>query len=174
MVSSAGVVTVGSRSSSLDQGLNTHVRALYFGVNRSSVKRYAKIAEEGRSLAPKKRPGPSRRWTSAPGVFSKRTSKNAPWPPSPSVASISGGLSVSRSLGLSVSESTMSRMVGRLGWSRKNTAGSGRARRVSEGGLAADGSQVGRRRPSGVRGRDGHQRFAFTALRLVARGPAPS
>jgi transposase len=26
-------------------------------VSRSSVKRYAKLAEEGRSLAPKKRPG---------------------------------------------------------------------------------------------------------------------
>jgi transposase len=28
-----------------------------FGISRSSVKRYAKLAEEGRPLAPKKRPG---------------------------------------------------------------------------------------------------------------------
>jgi hypothetical protein len=49
---------------------------------------------------------------------------------------------------------------------QKKIAGSGRARGVSEGGLAAYGDRGGRRRAVGVRRRDGHQRFAFASLSL--------
>ena len=41
----------------LRRGTAKSEAARSFGVSRSSVKRYAKLAEEGRSLAPKKRPG---------------------------------------------------------------------------------------------------------------------
>jgi transposase len=41
----------------LRQGTTKSEAARTFGVSRSSVKRYAKLADEGRSLAPKKRPG---------------------------------------------------------------------------------------------------------------------
>src|SRR3712207_7860254 len=41
----------------LRRGATKSEAARSFGVSRSSVKRYAKMAEEGRSLAPKKRPG---------------------------------------------------------------------------------------------------------------------
>jgi transposase len=41
----------------LSRGTTKTEAARSFGVSRSSVKRYAKLAEEGRSLAPKKRPG---------------------------------------------------------------------------------------------------------------------
>src|SRR5215204_533706 len=41
----------------LRRGMTKSEAARTFGVSRSSVKRYAKLAEEGRSLAPKKRPG---------------------------------------------------------------------------------------------------------------------
>jgi transposase len=41
----------------LSRGATKSEAARSFGVSRSSVKRYAKLAEEGRPLAPKKRPG---------------------------------------------------------------------------------------------------------------------
>jgi len=41
----------------LGRGATKTETARTFGVSRSSVKRYAKLAEQGRPLAPKKRPG---------------------------------------------------------------------------------------------------------------------
>src|SRR5215216_4480579 len=41
----------------LRRGMTKSEAARTFSVSRSSVKRYAKLVEEGRSLAPKKRPG---------------------------------------------------------------------------------------------------------------------
>jgi transposase len=41
----------------LRRGVTKSEAARTFSVSRSSVKRYAKLAEEGRPLAPKKRPG---------------------------------------------------------------------------------------------------------------------
>ncbi len=41
----------------LGRGMGKSQAARTFSVSLSSIKRYAKLAEEGRSLAPKKRPG---------------------------------------------------------------------------------------------------------------------
>ena len=41
----------------LQQGMGKSEAARTFSVSLSSVKRYARMADEGRSLAPKKRPG---------------------------------------------------------------------------------------------------------------------
>ena len=41
----------------LDRGTNKSQAARLFGVSLSSVKRYAKMAHEGRTLAPRKAPG---------------------------------------------------------------------------------------------------------------------
>jgi transposase len=41
----------------LERGMGKSQAARTFSVSLSSIKRYAKLAEEGRSLAPKKRPG---------------------------------------------------------------------------------------------------------------------
>ena len=41
----------------LGRGRTKSEAARAFGVSRSSVKRYAKLAQEGRALTPKKRPG---------------------------------------------------------------------------------------------------------------------
>ena len=73
----------------LRRGTAKSEAARSFGVSRSSVKRYAKLAEEGRSLAPKKRPGSRPKMDErVPGGSSwRRISKNAPRPPSPSVGS---------------------------------------------------------------------------------------
>ena len=134
---------------------------------RSSVKRYAKLAEEERPLTPKKRPG------SKPKMDERaRRLLEADMEERPSATLSERREYLGRAFGLSVSESTVSRMLRRLGWSRKKIVGSARARRVLEVGLGADGSRGGRRRASGVRGRDGHQRFALCTVCLVSQGRA--
>ena len=49
----------------IERGLNKRESASLFGVSLSSVKRYAKMAREGRPLAPGKAPGKPPRSTSA-------------------------------------------------------------------------------------------------------------
>ena len=84
----------------LRRGRTKSEAARAFGVSRSSVKRHAKLAEEGRPLAPRKRPGSKPKMDRrAPGGCWKRTSKSAPRPPCRSVASTSGGWPGSRLAG---------------------------------------------------------------------------
>jgi transposase len=85
-----------------------------FSVSRSSVKRYAKLAEEGRPLAPKKRPG------SKPKVDQRaRTLLEADLEERPSATLSERREFLQKAAGVRVSDSTMSRMLRRLGWSRK-------------------------------------------------------
>ena len=92
-------------------------------MSRSSVKRYAKLAEEGRSLAPKKRPG------SKPKMDERaRRLLDADMEERPAATLSERREYLGRVAGLSVSESTLSRMLRRLGWSRKKD----RWERVSE------------------------------------------
>ncbi len=83
-------------------------------MSRSSVKRYVKLAEQGRSLAPKKRPG------SKPKMDERaRRLLEADLQERPAATLSERREFLRRVAGLSVSESTVSRMLGRLGWSRK-------------------------------------------------------
>ena len=86
-----------------------------FGVvSLSSVKRYAKLAEEGRSLAPKKRPGSEPKMDETARRLLEADLEERP------AATLSERREfLRRAGGLSVSESTVSRMLRRLGWSRK-------------------------------------------------------
>ena len=154
----------------LQRGATKSEAARTFGVSRSSVKRYAKLAEEGRSLAPKNRPGSKHKMDEG---ATKLLEVDAHRRPATTLSERREFLE--KVAGVRVSDSTVSRMLRRLGWSRKKVGGCERERRVLEGGLELFGSQGGRRRAAGVRGRDGHQRFAFAAVRLVAqRGSEPS
>jgi transposase len=95
-------------------GTSKSEAARTFGVSRSSVKRYAKLVEEGRSLAPKKRPGSKPKMDERAGRLLEADLEERP----------AGTLSERREFlrrvaDLSVSESTVSRMLRRLGWSRK-------------------------------------------------------
>ncbi len=85
-----------------------------FGVSRSSVKRYAKLAGDGRPLAPKKRPGSKPKMDEA-----ARRLLDADLEARPSATLSERREFLRRVAGLSVSESTVSRMLRRLGWSRK-------------------------------------------------------
>jgi transposase len=98
----------------LRRGTTKSEAARSFGVSRSSVKRYAKLAEEGRSLAPKKRPGSKPKMDETARRLLEADLEERP------AATLSERREFLRRVaGLSVSESTVSRMLRRLGWTRK-------------------------------------------------------
>jgi len=98
----------------LRRGATKAQAARSFGVSRSSVKRYAKLAEEGQPLTPKKRPG------SRPKMDeTARTLLEADLEERPAASLAERCVFLRRAAGVSVSESTVSRMLRRLGWSRK-------------------------------------------------------
>ena len=98
----------------LRRGTTKSEAARTFGVSRSSVKRYAKLVEEGRPLAPKKRPG------SKPKMDERaRRLLEADLEERPAATLSERREFLRRVAGLSVSESTVNRMVRRLGFSRK-------------------------------------------------------
>jgi transposase len=118
----------------IERGMGKSEAARTFGVSLSSVKRYAKIADEGRSLAPKKRPG------SKPKLDeSARRLLEADLEERPAATLLQRCEFLDRVAGEKVSESTVSRMLKRMGWSRKKIGGCERARRMAEGSLAGDG-----------------------------------
>ena len=107
----------------LRRGATKCEAARSFGVSRSSVKRYAKLANEGLSLAPKKRPGSKPKMDETARRLLEADLEERP------AATLSERREyLGRVTGLSLSESTVSRMVRRLGWSRKKD----RWERVSE------------------------------------------
>src|SRR5215213_8233958 len=98
----------------LRRGTARSEAARSFGVSRSSVKRYAKLADEGRPLAPKKRPGLKRKMDEAARTLMEQDLEERP------AATLSERREyLGRVAGVRVSESTVSRILRRLGWSRK-------------------------------------------------------
>src|SRR5215207_1770146 len=85
-----------------------------FGVSRTSVKRYAKRADEGRTMVPKKRPGLKPKLDEAARKLLEEDLEERP------AATLRQRREFLRAAaGVLVSESTVSRELGRLGWSRK-------------------------------------------------------
>ncbi len=98
----------------LRRGMTKSEAARSFGVSRSSVKRYARLAAEGRTLAPKRRPGSKPKMGETARRLLEADLKERP------VATLSERRAfLRRTCGVSVSDSTVSRMLKRLGWSRK-------------------------------------------------------
>ena len=98
----------------LARGTTKTETARTFGISRSSVKRYAKLAEEGRPLAPKKRPGLKPKLHEAARMLLEEDLEERP------AATLRQRREFLRAVaGVAVSESTVSRALGRLGWSRK-------------------------------------------------------
>jgi transposase len=98
----------------LRRGTGKSEAARAFGVSLSSVKRYAKLDDEGRPLTPKKRPG------SPPkiGANAKRLLE-ADLQERPTATLEERREFLGRVARVSVSKATVSRMLKRLGWSRK-------------------------------------------------------
>jgi transposase len=98
----------------VSQGRTKSETARAFSVSRSSVKRYAKLVEQGRPLAPKKRPGSKPKMDEHARRLLQADLQERP------AATLSERREyLERVAGLLVSESTLSRVLGRLGWSRK-------------------------------------------------------
>ncbi len=98
----------------VERGMPKIEAARTFGVGISSVKRYVATYREGRSLAPKKRPG------SRPKLDgSARRLLEADLEERPAATLPQRREFLRRVCGLEVSDSTVSRMLRRLGWTRK-------------------------------------------------------
>ena len=98
----------------LRRGMTKSEAARTFSVSRSSLKRYAKLAEEGRPLAPKKRPGSKPKMDET-----ARRLLEADVEERPSATLSERREYLGRVSGLWVSVSTLSRMLRRLGFGRK-------------------------------------------------------
>jgi|SRR5215210_2813418 len=85
-----------------------------FGVGLSTVKRYAATAREGKPLAPKKRPGSRPKLDEAARKLLESDLEERPAATLPQRREF-----LARVAGVRVSDSTVSRMLGRMGWSRK-------------------------------------------------------
>ena len=98
----------------LRRGATKTEAARSFGVSRSSVKRYLATAKAGRSLAPKKRPGFKPKMDETARRLLEADLEERPAATLPQRREYLG-----RVAGVRVSDSTVSRMLKRLGWSRK-------------------------------------------------------
>jgi transposase len=95
-------------------GMGKSQAARTFSVSLSSVKRYAKLADEGHSLAPKQRPG-SKPTTGE----SARKLLEADIEERPAATLADRREFLERICGVRVSESTVSRLLKRMGFTRK-------------------------------------------------------
>ena len=98
----------------LHRGMGKSEAARTFSVSLSSVKRYAKMADQGRSLAPKKRPGSEPKT----GEAAKRLLE-ADLEERPAATLADRREFLERVCGLRVSDATISRLLRRLGFTRK-------------------------------------------------------
>ena len=98
----------------LRRGSGKSQAARTFSVSLSSVKRYAKLAEKGRPLAPKKRPGSQPKTGEEARRLLEADLKERP------AATLAERCEfLERVCGVRVSESTLSRLLRRMGFTRK-------------------------------------------------------
>jgi transposase len=95
-------------------GMGKSEVARTFGVSLSSVKRYVGMAHRGKSLTPKKRPGLRPKIDEQTKRLLQADLKERPAATLPQRRDFPG-----RVAGVRVSDSTISRAIKRLGWSRK-------------------------------------------------------
>jgi transposase len=98
----------------VERGMPKIEAARTFGVGISSVKRYVATYREGRSLAPKKRPGSKPKLGEGARKLLEADLEERPTATLPQRREF-----LRRACGAKVSDSTISRMLGRLGWTRK-------------------------------------------------------
>ena len=148
-----------------ERGMPTVEVAKTFGVGVSSVKRYAATAREGRSLTPKKRPGSKPKLNEAASKLLEADLRERPAATLPERREF-----LRRAAGVEVSDSTVSRMLKRLGWSRKKIGGCERARRVPEGCLEGHRRRGRGGGALGVRRRVRREHLSASAVRVVEAG----
>jgi transposase len=98
----------------VERGMPKIEAARTFGVGISSVKRYVATHRKGRSLAPKKRPGSKPKLDEGARRLLESDLEERP------AVTLPQRREYLRTVcGVEVSDSTLSRMLGRMGWSRK-------------------------------------------------------
>jgi transposase len=97
-----------------ERGMPKVEAAKAFGVGVSSVKRYVAAARAGRSLAPKRRPGSKPKLDEASRKLLEADLRERPAATLPQRREF-----LARAAGVLVSDSTVSRVLRRLGWTRK-------------------------------------------------------
>ena len=98
----------------VERGMPKIEAAKTFGVGISSVKRYVAAARAGRSLAPKKRPGSKPKLDETARRLLEADLQEHPAATLPQRREF-----LRRVAGVGVSDSTVSRMLKRMGWTRK-------------------------------------------------------
>jgi transposase len=98
----------------VERGMPKTEAAKTFSVGISSVKRYVAAYGEGRSLAPKKRPGSKPKLDERARRLLEGDLEERPAATLPQRREY-----LRRVCGVEVSDSTVSRMLGRMGWTRK-------------------------------------------------------
>jgi transposase len=98
----------------VERGMPKIEAARTFGVGISSVKRYVATYREGRSLTPKKRPGSKPKLDEGVRKLLEANLEDHPEATLPQRCEF-----LRRVCGVSVSDSTVSRMLRRMGWTRK-------------------------------------------------------
>jgi len=118
----------------VDRGIGKNEAARTFGVSLSSVNPYVGMARKVISLTPKKRPGLRPKIDEQGKRLLEAGLEKRPAATLPQRREY-----LQKVARISVSESTVTRMLKRLGWSQKKIAGCRRAGGVLEGGLVVDG-----------------------------------
>jgi transposase len=98
----------------VERGTPKAEAARAFGVGISSLKRYVAAYRQGRSLAPKKRPGSRPKMDEGARRLLEADLEDRPAATLPERREF-----LERAAGVRASDSTVSRMLKRLGWSRK-------------------------------------------------------
>ena len=98
----------------VERGMPKSQAARVFGVGISTVKRYVATYREGRSLAPKKRPGSKPKLDEEARKLLEANLEEHPEATLPQRCEF-----LRRVRGVSLSVSTVSRMLRRMGWTRK-------------------------------------------------------
>jgi transposase len=107
----------------VQRGMPKTDAARTFGVGISSVKRYAATYREGRSLAPKKRPGSKPKLDEDARKLLEVDLEERPAATLPERREF-----LQQVCGVKVSDSTVSRVLRRMGWTRKKIGGRERER----------------------------------------------
>ncbi len=151
-----------------ERGVPKARAARLLGVSLSSVKRYARLARRGGSLAPGKGSGrPPKIGENAKKLLGKDVEER----PAATVSQRRRFLEhITGEEGLS--DSTVGRVLKRMDFSKKTERRVGGKGRVLEGGLEDDDRREALCGSAGVRGRDGLQHLPGAPVRLGAQGRA--
>src|SRR5919112_1250443 len=118
----------------LQSGMSKSATARLFGVSLSSVKRYARIADRGASLAPRKGGGrPPKADETTRSLLEDEVKEHR------AATVLERRRFLQYATGKALSDSTVGRLLKRIGFSQKTECGGGRTRRVVKSPLEGDG-----------------------------------